>query len=231
MRTWTTVSRPAGLFHLSETTVNNVRYIQDFGRLYDSGTATHHLTLYRAKSGALVFGAGTVQWSWGLDAHHDNETGAPASRTNRYSIRVGIDPRGTDLRVQQATMNLFADMDAQPAAIQPGLVKATKSTDKLPPASKITEPTETSSMGDDVITIAGTTSDIGGGVVSSVEITIDGGTRWHPAIGRDNWYYKWKVPAETTKAVIMSRASDDSGNLETPGPGVMVAFKPGKTSQ
>ena len=223
--------RPAGLFHLSETTVNNVRYIQDFGRLYDSGTGTHHLTLYRAKSGALVFGAGTVQWSWGLDAHHDNETGAPARRTNRYSIRVGIDPRGTDLRVQQATMNLFADMDAQPAAIQPGLMKAAKSTDKLPPVSKITEPTEASSTGDDVITIAGTASDIDGGVVSGVEITIDGGTRWHPAIGRDNWHYKWKVPAETTKVVIMSRASDDSGNLETPGPGVTVAIKPGKTSQ
>jgi hypothetical protein len=30
-----------------------------------NGTATHHLTLYRAASGALVFGAGTVQWSWG----------------------------------------------------------------------------------------------------------------------------------------------------------------------
>jgi outer membrane protein assembly factor BamB len=31
----------------------------------------HHATLYRAPSGALVFSAATVQWSWGLDAHHD----------------------------------------------------------------------------------------------------------------------------------------------------------------
>ena len=74
--------RPPGLFHLSETTVDNVPYIQDQGTVYDSGTATHRLTLYRHKtpkgaqqssnkggdlespSGVLVFGAGTVQWAW-----------------------------------------------------------------------------------------------------------------------------------------------------------------------
>ncbi len=31
----------------------------------------HRMSLYRAPSGALVFGAGTVQWSWGLDDTHD----------------------------------------------------------------------------------------------------------------------------------------------------------------
>ena len=45
-------------------------YLQDYGSTYASGTATHHLTLYRAPSGALVFGAGTVQWAWGLDNNH-----------------------------------------------------------------------------------------------------------------------------------------------------------------
>ena len=213
--------RPAGLFHLSETTVNNVKYIQDFGRLYDSGTATHHLTLYRAKSGALVFGAGMVQWSWGLDAHHDNETGVP---TNRYSIRVGVDPRGTDIRVQQATMNLFADMDVQPATLQPGLVPATKSTDAQAPISKITAPADGASVTGAVITITGTATDTGGGVVSGVEVSVDGGTRWHPAPGRDSWRYEWKVPAGVTKATILSRATDDSANLETPGRGVTVTL-------
>ena len=43
----------------------------DYGSNYGPGTATHHLTLYRPPSGALVFGAGTVQWSWGLDGKHD----------------------------------------------------------------------------------------------------------------------------------------------------------------
>ena len=75
------------------------------------------LTLYRAPSGALVFGAGTVQWSWGLDGNHD---------------RGGSTP---DPRMQQATVNLFADMGAQPATLQPGLVAATASTDTAAPTS------------------------------------------------------------------------------------------------
>lgn len=34
------------------------------------------LPRYKAKSsGALVFGAGTVQWAWGLDNFHDSVTG------------------------------------------------------------------------------------------------------------------------------------------------------------
>ena len=48
--------------------------LTDNGSTYDSlGTASHSLTLYRAPSGALVFGAGTVQWAWGLDPAHDRD--------------------------------------------------------------------------------------------------------------------------------------------------------------
>ena len=39
--------------------MNNLWMIQDYGANYDSGTATHSLVIYRAVSGALVFGAGT----------------------------------------------------------------------------------------------------------------------------------------------------------------------------
>ena len=61
-------SRPAGLFDLSTSTYTLTSdYLQDYGGIYGSGVATHHMSLYRAPSGALVFGAGTVQWSWGLD--------------------------------------------------------------------------------------------------------------------------------------------------------------------
>ena len=34
--------------------------------------------VYRHPSGAFVFGGGTCQWSWGLDAHHDSPTAIPA---------------------------------------------------------------------------------------------------------------------------------------------------------
>ena len=52
-------SRPAGLVDLSSTTVDVPQRLQDYGSNYGPGTATHSLTLYRAPSGALVFGAGT----------------------------------------------------------------------------------------------------------------------------------------------------------------------------
>jgi hypothetical protein len=99
-----TFTQPSGLTELSSTTVSPVDLIQDYGHSYATGSATHNLTLYTAPSGALVFGAGTVQWSWGLDGIHD---------------RGGSTP---DAKMQQATVNLFSDMHAEPATLQNGLV-------------------------------------------------------------------------------------------------------------
>ena len=214
--------RPAGLIHLSETTVDNVQYIQDFGTVYDSGTATHHLTLYRAKSGALVFGAGTVQWSWGLDNFHDNWNNIQAWRANRYSIRLGTDANGQVRALQQATVNLFADMGAQPAHLQEDLTPATKSTDALAPVSQIVSPAEGMAVSGGTVMITGTARDTGGGVVANVEVSTDGARTWHPATGMTEWRYAWPVPTGVTEAVIMSRAADDSANLEVPGAGIRL---------
>ena len=100
-------SYPAGRITLSDTTA--------VGK-------NHKMSLYRAASGALVFGAGTVQWSWGLDGNHDR--GASTE----------------DPKMQQATVNLFADMGVQPASLQAGLVPATASTDSTGPTSVIVSP-------------------------------------------------------------------------------------------
>ncbi len=65
--------RPAGrvrplLHHRQRRAERSNDYGSEPGDLTDEHpSATHHLTLYRAPSGALVFGAGTVQWSWGLE--------------------------------------------------------------------------------------------------------------------------------------------------------------------
>ena len=40
-------------------------------------------------------------------------------------------------------------------------------------------------------TITGTATDTGGGRVGGVEVSVDGGTTWHPATGRANWTYTW----------------------------------------
>src|SRR6185312_7615777 len=69
--------RPAGLVRLSTTVGSTPQYLTDYGSVVVPGTTQHHVTLYRAASGALVFGAGTIQWAWGLDQTHDGN-GAPA---------------------------------------------------------------------------------------------------------------------------------------------------------
>jgi hypothetical protein len=198
-------SRPPGLLRLSSTTVTGVPLLQDNGSTYATGTATHNMTFYRHSTGALVFSAGTVQWSWGLDNVHDRGAGVP-----------------TDQRMQQATVNLLADMGVQPATLQAGLLAATGSTDTTAPASTITSPANgaTVPLGG-AVAITGTASDGGAGVVGGVEVSVDGGVTWHPATGRANWSYNW-TPGTSGTATIKSRAVDDSGNLETPGPGVTV---------
>ena len=213
--------RPPGLLRLSETTVNNLLYIQDQGSITDSGTATHHLTMYRHASGALVFGAGTVQWAWGLDANHDTDCGVPPDLANPESTRVGIDLSGPDRTVRQATVNLFADMGVQPATLQDALMPATASTDTEPPTSVVCYPTDGAELALRDATIRGTATDAGGGRVAAVEVSTDGGVTWHPAVGRENWSYDWS-PEGAGKVEISSRAVDDSGNLEQPTTRVQV---------
>lgn len=194
--------RPAGLFHLSTTTHTLTSdLLLDAGATYGAGTATHHMTLYRAPSGALVFSAGTIDWSWALNDNHDNP--------------FAFDPPPPDLNAQQATVNMFADMGVQPATLQAGIVPATASTDSAPPTSVITYPTAGMSVNTgSAITVTGNASDAGGGVVGGVEISGDGGATWHPATGRSTWSYVW-TPTTTGPTTLMSRAVDDSANLES----------------
>lgn len=203
--------RPAGLIRLSTTTVSGVPLLQDYGSTYASGTATHHVLMRRHAGGAYVFSAGTVQWSWGLDAVHDNP-GTPA-----------------DVRLQQATVNLFADLGVQPATLQPGLVPAGASADVAVPASTIVTPEFGAAVVSGVpLIVSGTASD-GGGRVGGIEVSVDGGTSWHPATGRDAWSFAW-TPGVPGIVTIRSRAVDDSGNLESPGPGTPVTVTPAGTA-
>ena len=197
-------SRPPGLIRMSTTTVPGAPVLLDNGSTYGSGTATHSLTLYKHSSGALVFGGGTVQWPWGLDAVHDR-AGTP-----------------TDVRMRQATVNLLADMGAQPATLQSGLVPASASTDTAAPTSAITSPVNGASVQQgSAVTITGTATDAGGGVIGGVEVSVDGGTTWRPANGRAAWTYNWQ-PSTCGSVTIKNRAADDSANLEAPGAGITV---------
>ena len=210
---------PAGLIDLSSTTVQeSTAYNTDWGNVDTSGTATHNLVEYRdPTSGALVFGAGTVFWSWGLSSQHDNSPSPYSSQS-------------TDPNVQQAMVNLFADMGVQPQTLQASLVIASQSTDKTPPTSAISTVSSRNVVEGQTVTVSGTATDAGGGVIGAVQVSSDGGATWHPASGQVgsgsmNWTYSFTAPAPGTYT-IESRAVDDSLNLETPGTGVSYTVTP-----
>ncbi len=195
--------RPAGLIRMSTTIVPDAPVLTDFGSNFGSGTAVHSLNMYLAESGAKVFGAGTVQWSWGLDSNHD---------------RAGTQ---TNSAMQQATVNLFADMNVQPATLQAGLITAAASTDNVLPSSVISSPVAGVSIAPSTsVNVAGSAIDAGG-QVAGVEVSINGGA-WHPAVGRENWSYIFTAPSTNGTLTIRTRAIDDSLNKETPGSGVTV---------
>lgn len=203
-------SQPAGLIHLSTDTQDVPSYLQDYGSTYASGRATHHLSLYRAPSGALVFGAGTIQWAWGLDDTHWSDVSGTTA----------------DPAVQQATVNLLADMGAQPQSLQTGLVAATASTDTTPPASTITAPADGTNVPvGQPVTVSGTATDVGG-QVAGVEVSIDNGQSWHPATGRGSWTYTF-TPSASTTLTVLSRATDDSARTESPKAGRTVVVGSG----
>lgn len=218
--------RPAGLFRLSQTTIDNVLVCFYYGSTCDSGTATHHLVMYRHQSGALVFGAGTVQWPWGLDAHHDTETGVPPERANTWNTRVGEDPLGPEPAIQQATVNLLADMGVQPATLQEHLVPGIGSTDRTPPVTEIDAPTDGSTIRG-AVRLTGTARDAGGGVVAAVEVSMDAGETWHPASGRESWWFEWSADS-AGDAIISARAVDDSGNLGPAADPVTITITGGR---
>lgn len=187
--------RPGGLIHLSTTVGPTPEYLTDFGNTLVQKDTTHSLTLYRAASGALVFSAGTIQWAWGLDPQHDG----------------GADP--ADPAMQQATVNLFADMGVQPGTLMTSLDAAAASTDTQAPTTVITSPAVgTSVASGSSVTVQGTAADTGGGLVAGVEVSTDAGATWHAATGTTSWSYT--VIANGSQAIeVRARAMDDSANI------------------
>ncbi|MGV8849609.1 MAG: DUF4082 domain-containing protein [Propionibacteriaceae bacterium] len=187
---------PAGQIFASTTTASVPEILQDFGSQTAPGTLTHHFSQYRAASGALVFGAGTIQYGWGLDANHDLSTHA------------------ANVEVQQATINLLADMGVLPTTLQAGLVAASASADRTSPVVTISQPASGTIAFGTQVTVTGTATDAAG-VVGGVQVSVDGGTTWHPATGTATWSYSGPLRAYGATA-IQVRATDDSLNTSAP---------------
>lgn len=204
--------RPAGLIKLSGTTIPWDGILVDQGNTVAPGTATHNLSLYRAESGALVFGAGTTFWTWGLsDAHASSPYGAQIANTD----------------LQQFTINMFADMGIQPGVsdaflISQGLKRATASSDHVAATAAIGAlPADATALAP--LTITGTATDDDGnaltldGKVAVVEVSTDGGATWRVATTTDgwaHWSYTWQ-PAGEGSYTVLARAIDDSLNISS----------------
>ncbi len=187
-------SAPPGLVWLSSTTASGL---------------THHVSLYRHPSGALVFGAGTIQWSWGLDDHHT---------LGRWPPFAGSAP---DVRMQQATVNVLGEMGVTAASLQNDLVAAFPSGDTTPPVSTLLAPAAGDSLLSGPVAIQGSAMDAAG-AVGAVEVSVDGGLTWRRAQGLENWSYLWDAPPHAGNVTLRCRATDDLGNLETPGAGITL---------
>ena len=190
--------RPAGLVRYSRAQIYQpYTFLWDNGSTYGTGTAHHSLTMYRAPSGALVFGAGTIQWAWGLDGEHDGSIVTPSNT------------------LRQATVNLLAEFGAQPSTLRSPLVAAFASTDETAPTAWIVGPRH----GERVPTaegfwIHGEAFDTGGGKVGGVEVSIDGGKRWYAAEGRERWGFR-VPPGGAGTMILLCRATDDSLNTQS----------------
>ncbi len=129
--------------------------------------------------------------------------------------------------MQQATLNLLADMGAQAGSKQSDLVAATASSDTIAPTSTITSPAAGATVPVGTpLTITGTAVDSGGGQVAAVEVSVDGGQTWKRATGRNTWSYVFTPTSPLGPRTIRSRAIDDSLNIETPSAGRTIEVGP-----
>ena len=118
-------------------------------------------------------------------------------------------------------MNMLADMKVQPATRQTGLVAVTASTDTLPPVSIFTFPAAGASVPIGTpVTITGTATDAGGGIVAANEVSVDGGA-WTPAElavepSADSWRM-WRLVTTLGPGAhqLRVRAKDRSGDVQT----------------
>ncbi|GAA4167281.1 hypothetical protein GCM10022287_00540 [Gryllotalpicola koreensis] len=185
--------RQSGTLWLSTTSYDAPQRLTDYGSVVAEGQSTHHMTLYRAASGALVFAAGTIDWNWGLNDNHDE------------------DVQAADSRIQQFQVNLYALMGVQPQTLMSGLVAGAGPTDSTPPTASVTSPAPGSAIANGAsVTVTGTAADVGG-VVAAVEISVDNGQTWHMATGTTSWSYSFVMHGMGQQAVLV-RAVDDSAN-------------------
>ena len=124
-----------------------------------------------------------------------------------HTVNGGSDTRQTNLYIDQLKATFFYDV--------------------TPPASSVTAPANGELTSAHSYTVTGTATDPTpeASGVTAVGVSTNGGSSWNaatlsvPGGISTNWSYAWTIPAEGTYN-IRSRATDEAGNVETPGSGV-----------
>jgi hypothetical protein len=213
--------QPPGIWPLSSTPFSGAN-----SGVYPDGVlpVTHSLMLYRDSHGPLVFSAGDISFVTALDSGHDAYDDDPPGSTADFNYVPPVDQR-----VRQAMVNLLVDMaNVQPGSLQPGLVRATQIPDTgAAPTSRITAPANGAVVHvGQAVTIQGTATSNGNGVIAAVEVSTDGGASYQPAAGHATWSYTWTPTAPGT-ARITPLAVNDNGNLELTPPAITVTVVTG----
>ncbi len=194
---------PSGVKRVSGTDVGTApsppEWIQDEGLLYSSTPppgqpSTVSAVKYKAASGALVFAAGTIQWSWGLAPHYLDK---PSESYEDPPVDL------SDPRIQQATYNIFADGGVEPLTPVGVVIDGNE-----PPEASFTATPNPTSAGSLVTFNASGTTD-SDGTIAKYEWDLDGNGSYETNTGTTPTASKTYANAE--EVTVGLRVTDNGG--------------------
>ncbi len=198
---------PAGVKRVTLTDVGSApsppEWLQDEGLLYSfsppPGQPTSVSAIkYTASSGALVFDAGTIQWSWGLAPHLMNK---PSGESFESPAVDSSDPR-----IQQATYNILADGGVAPLTPAGVIVDGNE-----PPQASFTVTPNPAATGTEVTFDASGSKDPDG-TIAKYEWDLDGNGTYETSSGASPTVKRsYSSAGELTVRV---RVTDNSGATE-----------------
>jgi len=154
--------------------------------------------------------SGTTQMQISEDALFASAQWEPYSADKVWDLSASEGVKTVYVRFMDAASNVSATVNDE----------INLNFDAVPPSSSITAPADGETLSGVTYTISGASSDSGTGVLK-VEVSTDGGATWKAASGTSTWSYDWVLPVNGSPS-IMSRATDNAGNTETPAAGVSV---------
>ncbi len=199
--------QPAGVVRVtsSDTTQSGSNWLQDEGRVYGASPPAGQpgvvqAVKYRASSGALVFAAGTNQWSWGLGPHWIDQPGSGQTYQD-----APVD--SSDARISQATYNILSDMGVQP--LTP--VGITLDTGNQPPTASFTASPNPALTGQTVTFNASASSD-SDGTIARYEWDLDGNGSYETTTTTPTTTRSYANPGPVTVGL---RVTDNGGATGT----------------